>query len=32
VPFEADEYVDISEFIDLKLDMLRCHESQIDQA
>ena len=31
VPFEADEYVDISEFIDLKLDMLRCHESQIDQ-
>ena len=31
VPFKADEYVDISEFIDLKLDMLRCHESQIDQ-
>lgn len=31
VPFEADEYVDISEFIDLKLDMLRCHESQIEQ-
>ena len=31
VPFEADEYVDISEFIDLKLDMLGCHESQVDQ-
>ena len=23
------EYVDISEFIDLKLEMLNCHESQI---
>jgi len=31
VPFRADEYVDISEFIDLKLDMLRCHESQLEQ-
>ncbi|KKR04699.1 MAG: hypothetical protein UT30_C0004G0012 [Candidatus Uhrbacteria bacterium GW2011_GWF2_39_13] len=28
-PFEPDEYVDISNFINLKLDMLRCHKSQI---
>lgn len=29
VPFVPDEYVDITEFHDLKLDMLRCHKSQL---
>ena len=29
VNFNPTEYVDVSEFIDMKLDMLRCHESQI---
>lgn len=29
VNFVPDEYVDISEEIDLKIDMLRCHESQL---
>ncbi len=28
-PFEPDEYVDITDYIDLKLDMLRCHKSQL---
>jgi LmbE family N-acetylglucosaminyl deacetylase len=31
VSFEPDEYVDISDFIDLKLDALRCHKSQIPE-
>jgi len=29
VPFEPDEYVDITEYMDLKLEMLRCHKSQL---
>ena len=29
VNFNPTEYVDVSEFIDKKLDMLCCHESQI---
>lgn len=29
VNFQPTEYVDVSEFIDTKLEMLRCHESQI---
>jgi len=29
-PFTPEEYVDISEYIDLKLDMLRCHKSQLN--
>ena len=28
VPFAPDTYVDITDFSDLKLDMLRCHKSQ----
>jgi len=28
VPFEPDEYVDIGDLIELKLNMLRCHKSQ----
>ena len=27
--FNPTEYVDVSEFIDLKLNMLECHESQL---
>lgn len=29
VPFQADEYVDVSEAIDPKLAMMRCHKSQL---
>ncbi len=29
LPFEPDEYVDISEVIDIKLEALGCHESQL---
>ena len=29
IPFEPDEYADITDSIDLKLDMLRCHKSQL---
>lgn len=32
VPFEPDTYVDISDLIELKLDMLRCHQSQLPPA
>ncbi len=31
VPFQADEYVDITETIDTKLAMMRCHKSQLPE-
>ena len=30
VPFTPDLYVDVRDYFDLKLDMLRCHKSQLD--
>jgi len=32
VPFEPDEYIDISDVIELKLNLLRCHKSQANTA
>ena len=31
MPFQPDEYIDITDLIDLKLDMLRCHQSQLPE-